>query len=255
MLKTGLVSISFRKFLPAKIVQMCVKAGLDGIEWGGDIHVPHGDTQLAAAIRKITLDAGLEIPAYGSYYRAGISEQAGLSFAAVLASAVELKTPTIRVWAGKHGSAETDEAGRLQVIEDLRRISGMADRKGITISLEFHGGTLTDTNESTVKLMEELNGSNVKFYWQPPVGQTLEYCCEGLSAVLPRLTNIHAFHWVPEKRPLAEGIPQWEKYLEIAAADGKDHYVMLEFVLRDSEEQFYDDAATLKQLTMKYKQA
>ncbi|MHB9139303.1 MAG: sugar phosphate isomerase/epimerase family protein [Victivallaceae bacterium] len=252
MLKTGLVSISFRKFLPAKIVQMCAKAGLDGIEWGGDIHVPHGDTQLAAAIRKITLDAGLEIPAYGSYYRAGVSEQSGLSFAAVLASAVELKTPTIRVWCGKYGSAEIDEAGRSQVVKDLYRISEMSEKEGITVSLEFHGGTLTYTNESTVELMRELDGSNVKFYWQPPVAKPFEYCCEGLSAVLPRLTNIHVFHWVPEKRPLAEGIPQWEKYLEIAAADGKERYAMLEFVLRDSEEQFYDDAATLKQLAMKY---
>ena len=253
MFKNGLVSISFRKFSPEKIVQMCAQAGLDGIEWGGDIHVPHGDLQTAAAVRKITADAGLHVAAYGSDYRAGVSEQAGLAFETVLASAVELKTPTIRVWAGGHGSAEADEAGRMSVISDLRRIAAMARQANISISLEFHGGTLTDTNASTIKLMDELNGTNVFFYWQPPVNQPFEYCREGLSAVLPRMTNIHAFHWVNlERRPLAEGITNWKKYLEIAAADGRDHYVMLEFIQEDSEAQFHADAAILKKLTEPY---
>ncbi|MFA6104323.1 MAG: TIM barrel protein [Victivallaceae bacterium] len=252
MLKTGLVSISFRKFSPEKIVQMCAKAGLDGIEWGGDMHVPHGNLQVAATVRKITDDAGLHIPAYGSYYRAGTKED-GLSFEAVLATAIELKTQTIRVWAGSQGSADAGEAGRMLVIGDLRRISEMAMKAGISISLEFHGGTLTDTNASTVKLMDELSGTNVFFYWQPPVNQSFEYCREGLSVIHPRLTNIHAFHWrITERLPLAEGVSNWERYLEIVAVDGKDHYVMLEFILEDSETQFYADAATLKELTGQY---
>ena len=253
MFKNGLVSISFRKFSPEKIAQLCAKAGLDGIEWGGDVHAPHGDLKTAATVRKITADAGLHVAAYGSYYRAGVSEQAGLAFEDVLASAVELKTPTIRVWAGGQGSAEAGEAGRLNVIGDLRRIDGMARKAGISVSLEFHGGTLTDTNASAIRLMDELSGTNVCFYWQPPVNQPFEYCRAGLSAMLPRLTNIHAFHWInTERRPLAEGIPNWKKYLETAAADGKDHYVMLEFILEDSETQFYADAAILKELTEPY---
>ena len=253
MFKNGLVSISFRDFSPEKIVKMCAKAGLDGIEGGGDIHVPHGNLQVAVAVREITAAAGLHIPAYGSYYRAGTSEQTGLAFEKVLATAIELKAPTIRVWAGNQGSADAGEAGRRCVINDLCRISEMARKAGISVSLEFHGGTLTDTNASTVRLMDELSGTNICCYWQPPVNQPFEYCRDGLSAVLPRLTNIHAFHWMnTERRPLAEGIPNWKKYLEIAAADGKDHYVMLEFVLEDSETQFYADAAILKELTEQY---
>lgn len=253
MIKSGLVSISFRNFSPEKIVQMCVSAGLEGIEWGGDVHVPHGNLQVAAAVQKITAEAGLHIPSYGSYYRAGVSEQAGLTFEAVLASAIELKAPTIRVWAGGQGSAETNDAGRMSVIDDLHRISEMAQKAGISISLEFHGGTLTDTNASAITLMDELSATNVFFYWQPPVGQSFKYCSQGLLALLPRLTNIHAFHWmVTARRPLAEGIPDWEKYLEIAAADGKARYVMLEFIMDDSEIQFYADAAILKELTGQY---
>ena len=60
MFKNGLVSISFRDFSPEKIVKMCAKAGLDGIEWGGDIHVPHGNLQVAVAVREITAAARIE---------------------------------------------------------------------------------------------------------------------------------------------------------------------------------------------------
>ena len=184
------------------------------------MHVPHGNLWVAAAVREMTSDAGLHIPAYGSYYRAGVSEHDGLAFEEVLASAIELKTPTIRVWAGNQGSVDAGKAGRKYIIDDLCRISGMAQKAGISISLEFHGGTLTDTNASTARLMDELSGTNIFFYWQPPVNQLFEHCCEGLSMVLPRLTNIHAFPWrITERFPLAEGIPEWKKYLEIAAAD------------------------------------
>ena len=42
---TGLVSVTFRDKTPAEIVSEVKKAGLDAIEWGGDVHVPHGDVK------------------------------------------------------------------------------------------------------------------------------------------------------------------------------------------------------------------
>ena len=126
MIHPGLVSITFRKLSPAEIVALVRKAGLRGIEWGGDIHVPHGDIGRAREARALTEEAGLAVAAYGSYYRAGWSETNGLPFKRVLDSAVELGAPTIRVWAGGKGSADVDEAGRWAVIEDLRRVAALA---------------------------------------------------------------------------------------------------------------------------------
>jgi 3-dehydroshikimate dehydratase len=51
MIKTGLVSVSFRKFSPEKIIEMVKNAGLCAIEWGGDVHVPHGDVELARKVK------------------------------------------------------------------------------------------------------------------------------------------------------------------------------------------------------------
>ena len=42
MIYPGLVSVTFRKLSPEEIVQLVVSSGLKGIEWGGDIHLPHG---------------------------------------------------------------------------------------------------------------------------------------------------------------------------------------------------------------------
>ena len=54
-------------YSPAQIVQECLKAGVDGIEWGlNGIDTAEKD---AAEMRKLTEDAGLEIL---SYINAGI---------------------------------------------------------------------------------------------------------------------------------------------------------------------------------------
>ena len=144
----GLVSITFRNLSPQEIVDLVVKAGLSSIEWGGDIHVPHGDIAQAKKVRQQTLDAGLSVAAYGSYYRIGVSEGKGLPFASVLESAVALGAPTIRVWAGEKGSAETTAVERAAIVADAIRIAELAQAQNVAISLEYHGGTLTDTRDS-----------------------------------------------------------------------------------------------------------
>lgn len=40
MFAAGLVSVSFREERPESILREASAAGLSGIEWGGDVHVP-----------------------------------------------------------------------------------------------------------------------------------------------------------------------------------------------------------------------
>ena len=58
MIKPGLVSITFRNLSVQEISGLAAKSGLVGIEWGGDVHVPHGDVGAARKVRKLTVDAG-----------------------------------------------------------------------------------------------------------------------------------------------------------------------------------------------------
>jgi sugar phosphate isomerase/epimerase len=251
MIRPGLVSISFRKLSVPEILDLCVRAGLEGIEWGGDVHVPHGDVAIAEQAAKTTADAGLEVAAYGSYYRVGEAAD-NPDFADVLASAKALGAPLIRVWAGKRGSADADDAYRVLVVEDLRRICSLAEREGIVVACEFHGGTLTDTDSSAVALYQEADHANLQAYWQPPVAQGVEYCLEGLQSMLPRLCNLHMFHWTHRdgkrvREPLAAGKAVWDQYLALAKQAEGEHWGLLEFVRDDDPEQLVADAATLRQ--------
>ncbi len=250
MILPGLVSVTFRKLAPTEVAALVKKAGLQSIEWGGDVHVPHGDLARAREVREVTLEHGLVTAAYGSYYRAGQGESTGLPFERVLQTAVELGAPTIRVWPGGVGSAEIDEEGRWKIIHDLRRIAGLAARSRVSISMEFHGGTLTDTNESASKLLVEVDHPNVFIGWQPHNGEATDECVAGLEEVLPRVSNIHVFHWWPtaaERHPLANGAERWSPFWSLIKQAPGDRHALLEFVQGDSPEAFLRDAATLRQ--------
>ncbi len=248
MLHAGLVSITFRTMAPHEVIALAVEARLAAVEWGGDVHVPHGNIDAARKVRALTVKAGLEVAAYGSYYRVGQSEQQGVSFDQVLRTAVELNAPTIRVWAGALPSDNADAAYRKTVVRDARRIADMAAERDITISFEYHAKTLTDTNESALLLLDEIDHPMVRTYWQPPNGKNPEYCLEGLRRVLPVVTNIHVFQWTSgrsDQQELAAGTDAWLRYLRTVFAASGHHYALLEFVKNDSPEQLRRDAATL----------
>jgi len=248
VIKPGLVSISFRSLTPRQIVDLCVRAGLEGIEWGGDVHVPHGDIWVANQVAEMTVEAGLQVAAYGSYYRVGQSEADGLTFKAVLNSAVLLGAPLIRVWAGVKASAATDDVTREAVEADARRIATMASEVGVAVAYEYHANTLTDTAAAAASLMAATAGAGMKSYWQPSSGWTHSEHMAALRDILPHLTNLHVYHWANRERlPLAQGAEVWADFLAVAAEAGIPRWALLEFVRNDDPEQLIADAATLSE--------
>lgn len=251
MINSGLVSISFRKIPAIELIDIAVENKLRYIEWGGDVHVPHGDLDTAAEIRKQMDKKNLLCAAYGSYYRAGVPEQP--DFSGIAETAALLGAPTVRVWAGNVGSEQCSEEQWNDIISDLRRISAIAASRGVSISTEYHRNTITDTNASAMRMLEEISSSNFYTYWQPPVDTSVEYQLEGLKQVLPRLTNVHVFQWGVEegniiRLPLADGFEEWKRYFELIKSSERDHVAMLEFIKDDSLEQLKADAATLNEL-------
>lgn len=252
MIKTGLVSITFRQLTVEKIIELVSEAGLDGIEWGGDIHVPHGNLQKAREVARMTNEAGLDVAAYGSYYRVGCGNEEVGSFEDVLETAVVLGAPLVRVWAGNQGSAEADDVWWDRVVNESRKIATIAEKEGIKIAYEYHGGTLTDTDQSAIKLLTDVDHSNIYTYWQPPHNQDVQERKNSIKGILSWLKNIHVFYWTenPErvKHPLHKAKENWKDYLSIAAETGREHYAMLEFVKNDDREQFLQDAEILKDI-------
>jgi len=191
MIYSGLVSVTFRKLTPGEIVSLVVKSGLQGIEWGGDIHVPHGNIVCAREVCNLTEANGLKVAAYGSYYNVGCEDEQAFTFEQVLETAIALHAPTIRVWAGNRGSNEANPIWWDRVINESRRIAALAATVGITVSYEYHGNTLTDTSESACRLLKNVGHSNMGSYWQPTKGLTVESQLDELKQVMPWLSNIH----------------------------------------------------------------
>lgn len=250
-MRLGLVSVSFRALTPAAVVELVQGAGLETIEWGGDIHVPHGDLAAARQVSTLTREAGLSVSAYGSYYRLATSEDEGLPFEKVLASAVALGAPVIRVWAGNRASRDADEAYHQRVVADAMRIADLAHQAGLTIAYELHGGTLTDEIGSASALLASTQHPAIDTLWQPYIGETLDSCLASLRSVLERLAHVHVFHWWPDSNtrlPLADGASHWQAYLDVLRAAGKNPDLLLEFIPNDDPALLAREAATLRRL-------
>lgn len=239
----GLVSVSFRKYSPEEVLNLCSKAELCAIEWGGDIHVPAGDFQRAREVKHASFKRGIKVAAYGSYYHLGGKKD---EFLGNLHTASELGAPVLRIWAGSKGSTQYSEDERKVLIEELYQEILLAEKEGITLVPEFHGNTLTDSIDSLSRLLEEL--PELYYYWQPRWDWPEEQCLTALSMVSERLVNMHVFSWritdgKEIRLPLYAGKSLWEKAL---SRGNSASYALMEFVQNDDPQIFLQDATTLK---------
>jgi sugar phosphate isomerase/epimerase len=248
-LKTALLSITFRSLEAERIISLAAQAGLDGIEWGGDVHVPPTNLAHAQRIGDATRAAGLLPLAYGSYYRAGAPDRP--SRAQVVDTACALGTTDIRVWAGNQNPDRYDSEGRYAVIDDLQQLATLAADAGCKIHLEYHANTLTNSCHDAMDLMAVLNHPNIGLYWQPDFRLTRKQQLADLATALPHITHLHTFFWVLTggqfyRQPLAHGKMLWEAVLaSLKAHPMQGRYLGLEFVKDDAEAQFLQDAQTL----------
>lgn len=244
MFSLGLVSVSFRALSPREVVKACVASGLTHLEWGADIHVPPGNLPRAREVAHLTQDAGLTNCCLGSYYRCD-----GSDFSPVLETAIELNAPRIRVWAGS--SESNDDFSR--VLDDLERISVLANAQNIEIVLEFHGGTLTHSGQNARRLLDAGNGA-FSSLWQPLRrsidDEQIEDNLDELRCVAPFLKHVHAYEWreTPTgKQSLSLGeSKQWPRYLEELRAQNLEVPLLLEFVPEDDESVLKREANALR---------
>ena len=250
-MKNGLLSVSFRKLTVEEIIEQVKKAGLDGIEWGGDVHVPAGDVEKAKYVAKLMEEAGLETLSYGSYFNVG--DMPVEEFRGVIDCAMALNTRIVRVWAGSKSPNLLDVSQEYynKIIADSQAICDMAKPYGLTICYEYHGWTLTENVELALKAVQAVDRENMCLYWQPNFCFAPRANLAVLKQVLPYVRNMHVFKWTEDyaRYPLEDGREEWESYIALAETTGKVTAAMLEFIKDDSLEQFQADAKVLKELT------
>jgi 3-dehydroshikimate dehydratase len=252
-IRPGLVSVTFRRLPLKRVVAIASRSSLEFIEWGGDVHVPHGNLSAARQARRVCADHHVRISAYTSYYCAVSTAPSQPSFEQVLETAVELGAPVIRIWAGELGADRADAEYRQRVGNDISRACALSAQQGLSVSLEYHPGTLADTAESTRQLLQAVGASNLLTNWQPRVGAPVAEGLAEIEALRADLGNIHVFHWSSDAQtrlPLRAGDAEWEAYLRAVASDPRrrprQRVASLEFVKDDDESQLVEDAAALR---------
>jgi len=244
----GLCSVSFRRYPPGKVIELAAHAALTAIEWGADLHVPpDAPPSEAESVRALGVERGISVASYGSYFRASDVE----GFLPVLETAQRLQAPRVRVWAGEQSSDMATTSQRRRIGAVLQECATAAAERGVQVGLEFHGGTLTDSVESTERLLDEVDNGNLRTYWQPPVGASDEEAIAGLERLGDRVCAVHAFSWRPDgtRMPLESRATLWRNVLELLETRTVVTDVLLEFVVDDAPKSLIADAAVLRALS------
>ena len=248
MIIPGMVSATFRGLPAEEILDLCVKGELKGVEWSENAHVMPGDEKGADLLRQKTEKAGLEVAAYGSYYRLGQQEDPEAVFLPSVKAAAALGAPIIRIWGGTEPSALVNEEKRLALAKEAGIVCEIGSHYGIKVALEWHKNTLTDTNESAMDFLKETDSDNLYCLWQPTVALSQEERKHGLDLLGGRLLNLHIYYWKEGiRRPLKEGVQEWLGYLEHVDLN-QPRFGLLEFVMNNTKAQFLEDAAVLHQI-------
>ncbi len=254
MLKAGLCSVTFRKKTPKEIIDLASKAGIQSIEWASDSHVFEGDTATAREVKKMTEDAGMEVSSYGSYFRLGTNTD----IIPYLESAKALGTDMIRIWGGGMPSTYLLPDARAALVREAKEISKKAADYGITISTECHAHTITDTPESLLFYMFEVNEPNFRTYWQALLQVPPELQMRSLRTIYAsgKLTNLHVYYFKTfengrEQTLLSEASDIWTERFSVFKGDDTVRHAMLEFVREGSDENLIADAKTLVELVNK----
>ncbi|ACP25277.1 hypothetical protein NGR_c15090 [Sinorhizobium fredii NGR234] len=247
----GLCTVTFRGLPPESIVDLAREARLAAIEWAGDAHVPPGDTSVARIVGRLCERAGLAI-SYGSYVAPPTDDPS--EFRHAVESAIALGASNIRIWAGtrRRDSKDYSAGERRATADSIRDMAAEAGRHGISVSLEYHPQSLTDTTESACELIESIAHDNAYLYWQPRPGLPLGEAIAEVARIGQHVSHLHVFAWDRDRNrfPLASAADYWRTILaSLPQSRWKGRRLaMLEFVANDEPAAFLEDAATLRKI-------
>lgn len=243
-MKTGLVSVSFRPLTPEQVVIAAKNAGLSWIEWGSDVHAPCTDEERLTQIVTLQLTHGIRCSSYGTYFRLGVDPVEQL--AAYIRAAKKLGTDILRLWCGTKAAPDCTPQERDALFADCIAAAKMAEEAGVTLCMECHMGSYTETKEGALELMRHVNSPAFRMYWQPNQHRTVEENLEYLRLLKPYTLHLHVFNWAGRERfPLAQAVSTWQRYLEEL---GGDHTLLLEFMPDDRVESLPAEAAALAEI-------
>lgn len=244
MFEAGLVSVSFRNHSVEEVAREAAAAGLKVIEWGSDVHAPCKDISRLEEILAVQEKYGIRCCSYGTYFRFCVTPIEELPD--YIRAAKILGTKILRLWAGSKSPWLWTDEEKEKLICQCRQAAKMAEEAGVTLCLECHRNTYTETKEAAMELMQMVNSPAFRMYWQPHSTCTQEENIAYIRHLLDYTTHIHSYYWKDGgKYTLAGGIEEWQAYLREFTGE---HKVLLEFMPDNRIESLQYEADILRRI-------
>lgn len=237
----GLVSVSFRANSPEQILEAMRDAKLSCVEWGSDVHAPYNDRQKLEELVQLQKEYGISCCSYGTYFRLGVTPLEELE--SYISAAKILGTEILRLWCGDKNSEDYTEKEKEVLFDECKAAAQFAHDQGVTLCMECHNCTFTNTKESALELMLAVNSENFRMYWQPNQCREEEENIAYAKLISSYTERIHVFNWKERERyPLKDAENVWKRYLE-CIPDCKT--LLLEFMPDDRIESLKTEAQSL----------
>lgn len=134
----------------------------------------HLSTLDAAGVRELAQAAerlGIRLPVVGLYpvldAAGDEARHAQQLIEKWLVRAAVLGTRVVKLFAGRLGSAEIDEAGYRRSVDFAREIAGAAAERGLALTAETHPDTLCNTVEACFRFLYDVAAPNLGLCYQP----------------------------------------------------------------------------------------
>jgi sugar phosphate isomerase/epimerase len=236
-MKIGLCTIAFSELPLEEVLDIAAEYGFDGVEiWGKEPHTPSEYNEDYFRKIKETADAKmLEISALGSYVNP-LMDNYEQQMETALRITQNLGGKLIRVWSGGGPSKNVRPNDRRLIAIRLKTMCQWAGINDITVATEMHNNNLTDTADTTLQLIQDVGLPGLKTYYQPCFRDDADDFYELGRLVGPHVVNVHAQNAKQldngrfEACPIADGIVDYQKIVEILKGCDYDGYLEIEFV-------------------------
>ena len=222
----GFTSTSFRQIKSLeKIVKIAVRAQIDCIEWGGDIHVR--SVADAKRAKELCDKANIRINSYASYYRVGCQNSDEWKRICEISSAMGAKS--VRVWLGKCDSEKTDEATYQKLVEDAKNICTVAAEYSLLVCPECHDNTYNNNTDAFLKIRADIGCDNFRTYFQSRY-KRLEYDLDRIERTLPYIETVHISYSEQSREQFPKFDPTYiDSLLDKIKQSGFDGNILIEY--------------------------
>lgn len=187
----GFTTTTFRNIKNVeKIVKIASQAGVDCIEWGGDIHVK--DVETAKRVKELCDNVNINVSSYGSYYRVGSKDEKEWKKICEISSA--LGADAVRVWLGTADSEKTDAATYKSLVEDAKSMCAVASEYGLIVCPECHDNTYNNNTDAFLKIHKDIGCDNFRTYFQSRYKKKA-YDLDRIERTLPFIESVHVSYF------------------------------------------------------------